>query len=40
MSLPGLSDDDPLPPVDRALRRPNGLLAAGGGLSVRRLVDA
>lgn len=40
MSLPWLSDDDPLPPVDLALRRPNGLLAAGGGLSVRRLVDA
>jgi leucyl/phenylalanyl-tRNA---protein transferase len=40
MSLPWLSDDDPLPPVDGALRRPNGLLAAGGGLSVRRLVDA
>jgi len=40
MSLPWLSDDDPLPPVERALRRPNGLLAAGGGLSVRRLVGA
>lgn len=40
MSLPWLSDDDPLPPVEGALRRPNGLLAAGGGLSVRRLVDA
>jgi leucyl/phenylalanyl-tRNA--protein transferase len=40
MSLPWLSDDDPLPPVDGAMRRPNGLLAAGGGLSVRRLVDA
>jgi len=40
VSLPWLSDDDPLPPVDGALRRPNGLLAAGGGLSVRRLVDA
>ena len=40
MSLPWLSDDDPLPPVDGALRRPNGLLAAGGGLSVRRLVGA
>ncbi|MBK5297920.1 MAG: leucyl/phenylalanyl-tRNA--protein transferase [Vicinamibacteria bacterium] len=38
--MPWLSDDDPLPPVDSALRRPNGLLAAGGGLSVRRLVDA
>jgi leucyl/phenylalanyl-tRNA--protein transferase len=40
VSLPWLSDDDPLPPVEGALRRPNGLLAAGGGLSVRRLVDA
>ena len=40
MSLPWLSDDDPLPPVEQAMRRPNGLLAAGGGLSVRRLADA
>jgi leucyl/phenylalanyl-tRNA--protein transferase len=40
MSIPWLADDDPLPPVDQALRRPNGLLAAGGGLGVRRLVDA
>lgn len=40
MAIPWLGDDDPLPPVERALRRPNGLLAAGGGLSVRRLVDA
>jgi leucyl/phenylalanyl-tRNA--protein transferase len=38
--IPWLSDDDPLPPVADALRRPNGLLAAGGGLSVRRLVEA
>lgn len=38
--IPWLADDDPLPPVGQALRRPNGLLAAGGGLSVRRLVDA
>jgi leucyl/phenylalanyl-tRNA--protein transferase len=38
--IPWLADDDPLPPVTSALRRPNGLLAAGGGLSVRRLVDA
>ena len=38
--LPWLSDDDPLPDVERALTRPNGLLAAGGGLSVRRLVEA
>jgi len=40
VSIPWLADDDPLPPVTRALRRPNGLLAAGGGLSVARLVDA
>jgi leucyl/phenylalanyl-tRNA---protein transferase len=38
--LPWLSDVDPLPPVTQALRRPNGLLAAGGGLSVTRLVEA
>ena len=38
--IPWLEDDDPLPPVTRALRRPNGLLAAGGGLSVPRLVAA
>ena len=38
--IPWLSDDDPLPPFANALRRPNGLLAAGGGLSVRRLVEA
>jgi leucyl/phenylalanyl-tRNA--protein transferase len=38
--LPWLSADDPLPPIEQALRRPNGLLAAGGGLSVRRLVEA
>ena len=28
------------PPVERALREPNGLLAAGGDLSVERLLDA
>lgn len=38
--VPWLADRDPLPPVTQALRRPNGLLAAGGGLSVRRLVEA
>ncbi|HEX7086581.1 MAG TPA: leucyl/phenylalanyl-tRNA--protein transferase [Vicinamibacterales bacterium] len=38
--IPWLDEHDPLPPVERALRRPNGLLAAGGGLSVARLVDA
>jgi leucyl/phenylalanyl-tRNA--protein transferase len=30
----------PFPPVHRALREPNGLLAAGGELSVERLLDA
>ncbi len=40
MSIPWLADDEPLPPVGRALRRPNGLLAAGGGLSVPRLIEA
>jgi len=38
--IPWLDEHDPLPPVEQALRRPNGLLAAGGGLSVERLVDA
>jgi leucyl/phenylalanyl-tRNA--protein transferase len=40
MKIPWLDADDPLPPVESALRRPNGLLAAGGGLSLWRLVDA
>jgi leucyl/phenylalanyl-tRNA--protein transferase len=40
MKIPWLGPDDPLPPVERALERPNGLLAAGGGLSVPRLLDA
>lgn len=38
--IPWLGPDDPLPPVEQALTRPNGLLAAGGGLSVSRLVEA
>lgn len=38
--VPWLGPDDPLPPADTARRRPNGLLAAGGGLSVPRLVEA
>ena len=40
MRIPWLEADDPFPPLERALRRPNGLLAAGGGLSVGRLVRA
>ncbi|MBM3779663.1 MAG: leucyl/phenylalanyl-tRNA--protein transferase [Acidimicrobiia bacterium] len=38
--LPWLEPGDPFPPVERALRRPNGLLAAGGDLSVPMLVGA
>lgn len=38
--IPMLGPGDPFPPVERALRDPDGLLAAGGGLSTRRLVDA
>lgn len=35
-----MADRDPFPPVDTALRDPNGLLAAGGDLSTERLLDA
>ena len=38
--IPWLDEDDPFPPVDRALHDPNGLLAAGGDLSPERLLDA
>ena len=38
--IPLLDPDDPFPPVERALREPNGLLAAGGDLSPARLLDA
>lgn len=38
--VPFLGPNDPLPPAESARREPNGLLAAGGGLSVPRLVDA
>src|SRR5437870_677343 len=38
--LPWLGPGDPFPAVERALRRPNGLLAAGGDLSPARLLDA
>jgi leucyl/phenylalanyl-tRNA--protein transferase len=40
MSIPWLRGDDPFPPVESALRDPNGLLAAGGDLSPRRLLEA
>ncbi|MDH4284946.1 MAG: leucyl/phenylalanyl-tRNA--protein transferase, partial [Gallionellaceae bacterium] len=35
-----LNDTTPFPPVERALRSPNGLLAAGGILAPHRLLDA
>jgi leucyl/phenylalanyl-tRNA--protein transferase len=38
--LAWLESKDPFPPVERALRNPNGLLAAGGELSVDRLLEA
>jgi leucyl/phenylalanyl-tRNA--protein transferase len=38
--IPWLDRRDPFPPVERALRDPNGLLAAGGDLSPERLLDA
>lgn len=38
--IPWLERDDPFPPVTRALREPNGLLAAGADLSPERLTDA
>ncbi|HJV09963.1 MAG TPA: leucyl/phenylalanyl-tRNA--protein transferase [Burkholderiales bacterium] len=38
--LAWLEPNDPFPPVERALKNPNGLLAAGGELSLERLVEA
>jgi leucyl/phenylalanyl-tRNA--protein transferase len=38
--IPLLTAGDPFPPVDQALSQPNGLLAAGGGLSIDRLIHA
>src|SRR5256884_2063658 len=38
--IPGLGHDTPFPPVQSALGDPNGLLAAGGDLSIERLLDA
>lgn len=38
--LPWLSPTTPFPPTERALREPNGLLAAGADLSPQRLLDA
>ena len=38
--IPWLAADTPFPPVETALREPNGLLAAGADLSAQRLLDA
>ncbi len=38
--IPFLGPSDPFPPLDSALRDPNGLLAAGADLSPQRLLDA
>lgn len=38
--IPLLGPSDPFPPVENALDEPNGLLAAGGGLTLERLVAA
>ncbi len=38
--IPWLDGDAPFPPAESALRRPNGLLCAGGDLSPQRLLDA
>lgn len=38
--IPYLDAEDPFPPVDAAMRQPNGLLAAGADLSPARLLDA
>lgn len=38
--IPWLQAGDPFPPLSRALREPNGLLAAGDDLSLPRLIQA
>ncbi|HWA13391.1 MAG TPA: leucyl/phenylalanyl-tRNA--protein transferase [Burkholderiales bacterium] len=38
--IPWLGADDPFPPLSRAARQPNGLLAAGADLSPARLIEA
>lgn len=38
--LAWLGPDDPFPPVERAMREPNGLLCAGADLSLGRLLEA
>lgn len=38
--IPWIDNDTPFPPLETALREPNGLLAAGGDLSPQRLIEA
>ena len=38
--IPFLGPADPFPPVEQALDQPEGLLAAGGSLTTRRLIEA
>src|SRR5499427_6834463 len=38
--VPWLRGGDRFPPIEKALKSPNGLLCAGGDLSPRRLLDA
>jgi leucyl/phenylalanyl-tRNA--protein transferase len=38
--IPFLGPADPFPPVEHALDNPDGLLAAGGSLTTKRLIDA
>lgn len=38
--LAWLERGDPFPPIERALKNPNGLLAAGADLSIERLLEA
>jgi leucyl/phenylalanyl-tRNA---protein transferase len=38
--IPWLSPESPFPPLSAALTEPNGLLAAGGDLTPRRLIEA
>lgn len=38
--IPFLGPADPFPPVESALTEPDGLLAAGGSLTIKRLTDA
>lgn len=38
--IPWLEPDDPFPPASKALKQPNGLLAAGADLTPARLIEA